>query len=264
MTLDEGFQVSLFGRSIAVLSECREALDYLNCFVAPWLPRTVPDPKNAEMLFRVAQAAEGGRFDAFQNERRIASNDTLTAIFGTMQCSIDERVVHGLRDLVAVHAGVVAWRGRVAVLPGSSQTGKTTLVRELLKKGAAYLSDEYALIDGEGRVHAYPRALMPRNGDGRQTPETAPSQSLVDGRAEPPGLVVSAAWGSGERWGVNRIPQSEALLLLLKNTPHEIAERPEIVDPLRRAVSLAECYAGVRGDAEEAAGRLLGLLQDLA
>ncbi len=73
------------------------------------------------------------------------------------------------RTKLAVHAGVIAWNGRVALLPGASQAGKTTLVTELLKRGTVYYSDEYALLDTEGRVHAYPRALMLRESGGWQT-----------------------------------------------------------------------------------------------
>ena len=58
-------------------------------------------------------------------------------------------------DRVFVHAGVVAWRGRALVLPGTSFAGKTTLVAELVRAGAIYYSDEYAVLDEQGRVHPY-------------------------------------------------------------------------------------------------------------
>jgi hypothetical protein len=35
-----------------------------------------------------------------------------------------------------------------------SYSGKTTLVSELIRAGATYYSDEYAVIDERGRVHA--------------------------------------------------------------------------------------------------------------
>jgi len=60
---------------------------------------------------------------------------------------------------VFVHAGVVGWNGKAIVIPGSSFSGKTTLVAELVKQGAEYYSDEYAVFDEEGLVHPFARRL---------------------------------------------------------------------------------------------------------
>src|SRR4051794_11798184 len=57
------------------------------------------------------------------------------------------------RECMFVHAGVVSWRGRAIVLPGRSLSGKTTLVIELLKAGADYYSDEFAVFDAHGLIH---------------------------------------------------------------------------------------------------------------
>jgi hypothetical protein len=59
------------------------------------------------------------------------------------------------------------------------------------------------------------------------------------------------------------MPQSEALLLLLRNTPQEMASSPEILGRLRRAVRSAACYTGVRGEAGKAAGHTIELIADL-
>ena len=56
---------------------------------------------------------------------------------------------------VFVHAGVVAWKGRAILLPGPSYVGKSTLVMELVRAGAVYYSDEYAVLDARGRVHPF-------------------------------------------------------------------------------------------------------------
>jgi hypothetical protein len=67
---------------------------------------------------------------------------------------------------VFVHAGVVGWRGKAIVIPGNSFQGKTTLVAELVKSGAEYYSDEYAVIDETGLVSPYARKLSIRtNGE---------------------------------------------------------------------------------------------------
>ena len=55
------------------------------------------------------------------------------------------------------HAGVVGWRGRAIVIPGRSHAGKSTLVAELVRRGAVYYCDEFAVLHETGRVHPYRR-----------------------------------------------------------------------------------------------------------
>jgi hypothetical protein len=63
---------------------------------------------------------------------------------------------------VFLHAGVVAWNNRALIIPAKSFQGKTTLVAELVKKGAVYYSDEYAVLDEDGLVHPFPKKLSMR------------------------------------------------------------------------------------------------------
>jgi hypothetical protein len=80
--------------------------------------------------------------------------------------SLDRRLALGILDAelrmyialnapehVFVHAGVVGVGERAIVLPGRSFAGKTTLVAALVRAGAEYWSDEYAVLDADGLVH---------------------------------------------------------------------------------------------------------------
>ena len=62
-----------------------------------------------------------------------------------------------------VHAGVVRWRGMAIVIPGRSLTGKITPVLELVRLGAVYYSDEFAVLDDTGRVYPYRRSFVLRD-----------------------------------------------------------------------------------------------------
>jgi len=264
MVVASALGVSAFGLRIAVLTDCQPAHDYFDRCLLPWLPRSTPDPEAADLVFRVSQNREGNVFSAQAGDRMIASHDTLPAIFELLQRLTDEVVTRGLRDMVAIHAGVVAWNGCAALLPGASHAGKTTLVMELLKRGAVYYSDEYALLDAEGRVHAYPRPLMIRDRGGFRQPTLASAWNAAT--ADSPAtvrLILSVEWASEEQWRVGRIPQSEALLVLLKNTPRAMADSPEILGCLRSAASSAICYAGVRGEGAEASEHVMELFAAL-
>ena len=67
---------------------------------------------------------------------------------------------------VFIHGGPVGWKGKAIVLPARSFEGKTTLVAELVKLGASYLSDEYAVVDETGFVHPFAKPLSIRASEG--------------------------------------------------------------------------------------------------
>ena len=78
---------------------------------------------------------------------------------------------------IFVHAGVVGWKDRAILIPGLSHSGKTTLVDQLIRAGATYYSDEYAVLDARGRVHPYPRALGMRLPGSDQQRKFGPKKS---------------------------------------------------------------------------------------
>jgi hypothetical protein len=61
-----------------------------------------------------------------------------------------------------VHAGVVSWEGQGILFAGCSFSGKSHLVREFLRAGATYYSDEYAILTHDGAVRPYARRLSLR------------------------------------------------------------------------------------------------------
>ena len=73
-----------------------------------------------------------------------------------LESNMHFQVALAAQDFLFVHAGVVQWKGQAIVVPGRTETGKSSLVMALVKAGGEYFSDEYAVLDREGRVHPYP------------------------------------------------------------------------------------------------------------
>jgi hypothetical protein len=166
-----------------------------------------------------------------------------------------------LTAMRAVHAGAVLWGERALLLPGITHAGKSSLVAELLRRGAIYFSDEYALIDSEGRVYPYPRPLLLRNGSAEQSPVLPAECNARTGDAPAPvGWILSLEYQPESTWSVAAVSQSEALLILLRNTPHVLSESPDMVAVFQRAVSAATCYAGCRPNSDEAVSQILRLV----
>jgi hypothetical protein len=255
------FEVHAFGCSIQVATECLETYAVLDRYTFPSLPRRTDAVDKPDVFICVARSAD--QFQLLANDVVVASACLTISLVPDLIRVLDEAILQRLTTLRAVHAGTVLWGGRALLLPGRTHAGKSSLVAELLRRGATYFSDEYALIDSEGLVHPYPRPLLVRNGRPEQVP-MLPSEcnASVGENPAPVGWILSLQYVSGCTWGVVPVTQSEGLLTLLRNTPHILAESPEMVQVFEHAVAGATCYAGRRNEATDAVDQILRLVDN--
>jgi len=257
------FGVRAFGCNIQVATGCREAYALLDRHVFPSLPRVSGDAGTPDIFIRIVPIAD--QFELVVDGVSVASASRLIGLVTDLIRVLDEAVIERLTTLRAVHAGAVVLNGRALLLPGATHAGKSSLVAELLRRGATYFSDEYALIDARGCVHPYPRPLLLRNGCPQQFPMLPDECNASVGDAPAPvGWILSLAYQPESTWNVRAAPQSEALLILLRNTPHILAESPEMVGIFERAVAGATCYTGHRTEAAHAADQILRLVDSAA
>jgi hypothetical protein len=257
------FGVRAFGCNIRVETACQEAYGILDRYVLPSLPRTDSAAEHPDIVIRVARAAE--QFQLLVDGVLVESASIAIGLVPALVRVIDEAVIQRLTGLRAVHAGAVVWGERALLMPGATHAGKSSLVAELLRRGATYFSDEYALIDPQGRVHPYPRPMLLRNGSPDQFPVLPGECNATVGSAPASiGWVLSLEYQPAGAWNIATVPQSEALLTLLRNTPHALAESPEMMGTFQRAVAGANCYAGCRAEADHAASQILRLLDSAA
>ena len=154
---------------------------------------------------------------------------------------------------VFVHAGCVAWKGRAIVIPGRSYSGKTTLVAELVKAGATYYSDEYAVLDAQGRVHPFPSQLSiraPGSYDG-ELHDAAALGGRTGRRPLPIGMVLVTRYREGGRWRPRALSPAEGALALLADTVPARSRPHAAMEAVTAAVRGAEILKGSRGEAVE-------------
>lgn len=212
-----------------------------------------------DAAIRIDQAA--GEFRLEVDGAQVATAAEPLGLVRALIQVLDETVVRRLSALRAVHAGAVLLDGRVLLFPGLSHAGKSSLVSEMVRRGATYFSDEYALIDAEGLVHPYPRPLLVRNGSPDQSPVLARELNARIGDAPAPlGWIFAIRYVPDSEWSLSPVSQGEALMTLLKNTPHPLAESPQMVSTFQRAVAAARCFAGQRNEAAEAATKIMELI----
>jgi hypothetical protein len=188
-------------------------------------------------------------------------SDDLSQILLMLESHLNIFVAAWAHRRLFVHAGVVQWRNVAIILPGRSFTGKTTLVHALISAGARYYSDEYAVFDSDGRVHAFQRPLSIRDNYGGQKRRLKVPRTDAGGAAIPVGLIVNCCYREGAAWSVTPVSSGAAMLALLANTV-PARHRPVLaLSILSKVVRNAKTVTGVRGDAEDAVCSVLSLVQ---
>ena len=264
--LTGGFAMRLFGLEIRIEAGSPAILAALDRYLFPWLPRLplasgdeIPSLPPA-LNFRMHERA-GGIVILRDDKTEITAESVETAI-PLLQSAIDESVVGQCSDVAFVHAGVVAVDNAAILFPGISHAGKSTLVAELVRRGATYFSDEYAVIGADGSVYPYPRALMLRNGVPEQRPVLPAELAAAVGTGSvPPRLIIMLRYVEGERFQVRKIAHAEALMILLQSTPQVLADAPHIFKLLGRVAASAVTFSGVRGEASQAAEHIFALVE---
>jgi len=195
----------------------------------------------------------------YGDDLSLASSANLDSIFERLESDLRLFVAELAKHRVFVHAGVVGWQGRGIVIPGRSYSGKSTLVAELVRAGATYYSDEYAVLDSRGRVHPFSKPLELREeGEFRQTKITAAELGGQSGtKPLPVGLVLMTQYKSGARWRPRKLSAGSGVLEMLFNTVSARRSPERALSTLQRVAANAEVLKGVRGDARDVVDSLL-------
>jgi len=233
-------------------------LDQL-CSHLPHSAELLPAPASPARTYTLLDPTSQHGLRLYADNRKLAEHVKTQPL---MELFAREAIIHVANHapgFVFVHAGVVAWQGRAILLPGRSFAGKTTLVASLVRAGAVYYSDEYALLDPAGLVHPYARNLQMRQPGGtRQT--SLPVQELhgVAGTAPiPVASVYFTRYRSEAIWRPRPVPTGQAALRML---PHAIPIRrspARVLETLAVTMSHATAWASPRADADIAATAIL-------
>ncbi|MGW8267584.1 MAG: hypothetical protein ACWGSQ_14555 [Longimicrobiales bacterium] len=163
---------------------------------------------------------------------------------------------------VFVHAGAVGWRGRAIVLPGENETGKSTLTAALVRAGAAFFSDEFAVLDRRGRVHPYPLPLRLRE-EGRIRSREVTVEELggtASSEPLPVGLILSLRYDPGGPGRLQALTSGRGAMELLVHATQARLRPARVVEAVGRAAENASVLKGRRGEAEDMARWVLSRL----
>jgi hypothetical protein len=190
---------------------------------------------------------------AYWNLLRFARSRKFDEVLDGFESHVQLTVAEHAPRRVFVHAGVVGWNGRAIVIPGLSHSGKTTLVHQLVRAGATYYSDEYAVLDARGRVHPYARPLGMRTPNSPET-KKVPAKEIGASIGTRPlriGLVLSTSFKKGARFRPRELSRGQGALELLANTVSARTQPRLALGALPKALESARILKGARGEASE-------------
>lgn len=211
------------------------------------------EPRPGDRGFALAHVAGG--YAVLDGETVEAPIPTLDNALAYLRYRLFDHAVHHARDHLVVSAGVVAHEGRAIVLPGPTRAGKTMLVAALLRAGAVYYADDWAILDPQGLVRPYPTPLF-RLGGKRVSAE---SLGAVSGETRTPvGLIARTAFVAGGSWEPQVRTAAEGVMMLVGHA-YGMDDPHAAMRIARHATAGALVVEGERGEADDAAAALLAL-----
>lgn len=213
------------------------------------------------------ESKEDKMYEFHRNENsigRLSKSQMMDLFNSRLRLTVAEFAV----SKVFLHAGVVAWKGRAIIIPAESFRGKTTLVAELVKKGALYYSDEYAVLNKNGFVQSFPKPLSLRVTEDKYA-QTDYSVESLGGRAGkkniPVGMVLITKFDSRlttKKWKPKLLSAGNGVMEII---PHTVSIRNNTkfaLNVLNKVASRAIIAKSKRGEAKEFVDLLINFFEN--
>ncbi len=244
-----------FGVGIGIESNAPEILAKIKAVLPEVIPENLEfkEVSDAEHTFKIEYENVSGKFYISKNGVDLTYYSDKDRLVEYLCSQIRITVAEFAESKVFLHSGAVGWKGSGIIIPGKSYSGKTTLVSELIKRGAEYYSDEYAVLDEEGFLHPYPKMLSMRGiiNEYDQV-DTSPDVfgAKIGKKKIPVKLILITEFERETEWKPEILNTGEGIMEILQHTI-PIRLKPEFVlNVLKKTSSRAIIAKTKRGEAE--------------
>ncbi len=271
ISLPHKFSFQAYGVKVGLKTNAKNVLEQIKKNMKVFLPNgfTVLDFSEAEHIFEINFDEGKSDYRSFKDGEELQNFSKAEDIYALFEREIRLTIAEFAVSKVFLHAGVVGWKGKAIILPAKSFSGKSSLVAELIKKGALYYSDEYAVLDEDGFVHPFPKMLSLRGSEGkfRQVDYTIESMGGKAGYEPiPVGLILLTRFDenekSSENWEPEILSGGQGILEII---PHTIPIRynPKFaLNVLNKVANRAIIAKSKRGEARMFADLLLNFFEN--
>ena len=260
------FYLESFGVKIGISSNAPEAIEAVKKALAIYLPACFTEIEKTATEHHFMFVWNKNEKDSllkngekiFHRERRETSVESAAS---RIRLTIAEFAV----DRVFIHAGVVGWKGKAIVIPGRSFQGKTTLTAALMKRGAVYYSDEYAILDADGFLHPFPKMLSLRGVIDERRQVDYPVEKLggVAGTEKTRvGVVLITEYKENARWNPKILSPANGIIETLQHSV-AIRQNPQFtLQVLNKIAGDAMFVKSKRGDVSKSADSILKFIDE--
>jgi hypothetical protein len=244
-----------YGVRLLVSTDSQEVYERLPAMLPPG---AVACPAERVVHSLAVNVRDDGTFDLGVDDGPFLVGLKLEIVLEVLESQLCAHVALEALGRVFVHAGVVGLGESAIVMPGRSFAGKTTLVAEFVRAGAAYYSDEYAVLDEQGLVHPYPRPLALREDGNPQIGHPVAALGGIAGDDPLPiGMILVSVYRAGGEWRPSTLSLGQGVLAMLANTVPARAKPAEALRSITRSVDGATVLEGERGEASSVVEQLL-------
>ena len=258
------FRFESFGARIAITGNRQEMIDRAAGIARESLLGKINEI-GTDSVDRVIEINfDGTTYEMIYEGSEPARGEDEVVFFKYFDSIVRASVGEEARDFVFLHAGVVGWKGKAIILPGDSYKGKSTLVAELVRAGAEYYSDDFALFDSDGLLYPFHRRLAMRRRDNADPYHLTVEE--LDGkyghRPIPAGLVLFTEYVKGSRFRPRQMTAGEGVLELVSYAL-SMRKRSEFAfRVLNNIASRAIIISSRRGTAENFVKTLLNFVDN--
>ena len=257
--IDHRLRFESFGVRAELISDDRGVFDAMREALPPgWRTATA----EAGATFRVKTTGEVIR-DERALVRRARQPEGLVTEFTS---ALRQHIAENAPDHVFIHAGVVAVNGAAIVIPGKSFSGKTTLVAELVDRGATYYSDEYAVVGDDGLIQPFAQPLSLRTPDSAGARAGRQAGGRAGGRDRVPipheqtgrdpiraGVILVTSYDPGAEWEPTPGTAAEGASALFENTVQAGLRPRQAMRAVSQVARGVAVFTGARGEARQLA-----------
>jgi hypothetical protein len=200
----------------------------------------------------------------YKNGTKLYGSEKREMLLENLGSEVRRTVAEFAVGRVFIHSGVVSWKGKAIIIPAKSMGGKTSLTAALVKRGALYYSDEYAILDETGCVHPFPKTLSVRGIIDKYKQVERPVE-FFGGKAAtdkaPVGMFLLTSYKPHARWTPEILSPARGILEILKHTVPIRTDPAYVLGVLKQAASRALIVKSNRGDVSKSVEAILDFFE---
>ena len=221
------------------------------------------EPTETEHHFRLVRNFSG-KDSFYKEDEQIYSNLQREWTVEEMSSKVRITVAEFAVGRVFLHSGAVCWKGKAIIYPAATFSGKTALTAALVKRGATYYSDEYAIIDENGFLHPFPKTLSIRGIVDDYTQVEHPVETLggkTGKKKIPVGMVLITKYSKNAVWKPQILTPARGIMAMLKDAIPIRTYPDYVLKVLKQLSNTAKVVKSRRGDVEKSADSILDFFE---